>query len=137
MKVKNLLFCTLFFCCALGIQTLNAQLVEKATITGNEANFKMISPNSYLMEIAGPNDYYFRQEIEFTGCFSNGRKSGATADRPSRYSQPNKRTQVWILSFDGRCFVNRSAGFSSPRTFLTSTAFVRNFSSNHKVCVSR
>jgi hypothetical protein len=66
MKVKNLLFCTLFFCCTLGIQTLNAQLVEKASITANEANFKMISPNSYLMEIAGPNDYYFRQEIAFT-----------------------------------------------------------------------
>jgi len=66
MKVKNLLFCTLFFCCALGIQTLNAQLVEKASITANEANFKLISPNSYLMEIAGPNNYYFKQEIAFT-----------------------------------------------------------------------
>lgn len=66
MKVKNLLICTLFFCCTLGLQPLNAQLVEKASITANEANFKMISPNSYLMEIAGPNDYYFRQEIEFT-----------------------------------------------------------------------
>ena len=66
MKAKNLLFCTLFFCCALGTQTLNAQLVEQASITANEANFKMISPNSYLMEIAGPNDYYFRQEIPFT-----------------------------------------------------------------------
>ena len=66
MKVKNLLFCTLFFCCTLGIQNLNAQLVEKASITANEANFKMISPNSYLMEIAGPNSYYFKQEIAFT-----------------------------------------------------------------------
>ncbi len=70
MKVKNLLFSTLFFCCALGIQTLNAQLVEEASITANEANFKMISPNSYLMEIAGPDDYYFRQEIEFTNNIS-------------------------------------------------------------------
>lgn len=70
MKVKNLLFCTLFFCCALGIQTLNAQLVEETTITANEANFKMISPNSYLMEIAGPNEYYFRQEIEYTNNIS-------------------------------------------------------------------
>ncbi|MDF1697426.1 MAG: hypothetical protein P1U56_16405 [Saprospiraceae bacterium] len=80
MKVKNLLFCALFFCCMLGIQPLNAQLVEEASITANEANFKMISPNSYLMEIAGPNDYYFRQEIESTNTLSlsnvdtNGKK---------------------------------------------------------------
>jgi len=66
MKIKNLLFCTLFFCFTLGIQTLNAQLVEKASITANEANFKMISPNSYLMEVAGPNNYYFKQQIEYT-----------------------------------------------------------------------
>jgi len=70
MKVKNLLFCSLFFCCVLGMQSLNAQLVEKATITDNEANFKMISPDSYLMEIAGPNDYYFRQEIASTNNIS-------------------------------------------------------------------
>ena len=70
MKIKNLLFCALFFCFTLGIQTLNAQLVEKASITANEANFKMISPNSYLMEIAGPNDYYFRQEIASTNNIS-------------------------------------------------------------------
>ena len=70
MKGKNILFCTLFFCCILGIQTLNAQLVEEASITANEANFKMISPNSYLMEMAGPNDYYFRQEIEHTNSIS-------------------------------------------------------------------
>lgn len=70
MKAKNLLFCTLLFCCTLGIQSLNAQLVEEAKITANEASFKMISPNSYLMEIAGPNDYYFRQEIESTNSIS-------------------------------------------------------------------
>ncbi len=70
MKVKNLLICTLLFCCTLGIQPLNAQLVEEASITANEAKFKMISPSSYLMEIAGPNDYYFRQEIEFTNNIS-------------------------------------------------------------------
>ena len=66
MKGKNILFCAMFFCCALGIQPLNAQLVEEASISANEANFKMINPSSYLMEIAGPNDYYFRQEIPFT-----------------------------------------------------------------------
>ncbi|MEM9549046.1 MAG: hypothetical protein AAGA77_23870 [Bacteroidota bacterium] len=70
MKAKNLLFCTLFFCFTLGMQPLNAQMVEEASITANEANFKMISPNSYLMEIAGPNDYYFRQEIESTNNIS-------------------------------------------------------------------
>ena len=78
MNVKNLLFCTLLFCCALGTQTLNAQLVEEASITANEAKFKMISPSSYLMEIAGPNDYYFRQEIASTNyiSISNVNKNG-------------------------------------------------------------
>ena len=78
MKGKNILFCTLFFCCILGIQPLNAQLVEKASITANEANFKMISPSSYLMEIAGPNNYYFKQEIEHTNniSISNVAKDG-------------------------------------------------------------
>ena len=80
MKVKNLLFCTMVFCCTIGIQPLNAQLVEKASITANEANFKMISPNSYLMEIAGPNNYYFKQQVEYTTNISlsnvdmNGKK---------------------------------------------------------------
>ncbi len=78
MKIKNLLFCTLFFCCTLGINSLKAQLVEKASITANEANFKMISPNSYLMEIAGPNNYYFKQQIEHTKniSLSNVNKDG-------------------------------------------------------------
>ena len=59
--------------------------------------------------------------------------SGAAVERPARHLHPNSFTSWCTLSLLGKCLVKMSAGFKSPRTFLTWIAPVRNFTWTHKV----
>ncbi len=52
---------------------------------------------------------------------------GATVGRPSRYSAPMKWRCLVIESF-GKCFVNKSAGLSSPLTLNKENSRLRSFS---------
>ena len=70
MKIRNLFLCVLTILCALGTHSLNAQLINETSITADEANFKLIAPNAYILEIGGPNGYYFKQEINHTNNIS-------------------------------------------------------------------
>ena len=72
MKIKNLQVFVLLLFCTLGFHQLNAQLVKDVSITAEEANFQMIAPNSYLLEIGGADGYYFKEEIEYTKNISIG-----------------------------------------------------------------
>lgn len=72
MKIKNLYIFVLFLFCALGFHQVEAQLVQEASITAEEANFQMIAPNSYLLEIVDANGYYFKEEIPYTDKISIG-----------------------------------------------------------------
>ena len=80
MKIRILFLHVLIVMCTLGIHSVTAQLIDETSITANEANFKLISPNAYIMEIGGPNGYYFKQEIKHSNNISisnvdtNGKK---------------------------------------------------------------
>ena len=50
------------------------------------------------------------------------RSCGAASARPPRNSPPKSLINCSILAFDSRCFVYRSAGFSSPAIFRTSSS---------------
>lgn len=70
MKISSF-FCALLFFCTLGLHSLSAQsVVHESSITADKATFEMITPSSYLMEIAGPNHYFFKQEIPHTNNIS-------------------------------------------------------------------
>jgi hypothetical protein len=72
MKIKNLQIFVLFLFCTLGFNQTKAQLVQEVSITAEEANFQMIVPNSYLLEIGTANGYYFKEEIAYTNNISIG-----------------------------------------------------------------
>ena len=80
IKIRTLFLYVLAIVCTMGSQSLNAQIIDKTTITADEANFKLIAPNAYIMEIGGPNGYYYKQEINHTNNISianidaNGKK---------------------------------------------------------------
>ena len=71
--MKNVFsFIIVFLCiCTIGLQSLTAQeLVKEVSIADQEANFKLIKPSAYLMEIAGPNGYYFKNKVNHTNNIS-------------------------------------------------------------------
>jgi endosialidase-like protein len=72
MKIKNLYIFVLFLLCTLSFHQVEAQLVQDVSITAEEANFQMIAPNSYLLEIGSSNGYYFKEEIDHTNNISIG-----------------------------------------------------------------
>lgn len=80
MKIRTLSLYVLAILCTLGSQSLYAQIIDKTTITAEEANFELIAPNAYIMEIGGPNGYYYKQEIKHANNISianvdaNGKK---------------------------------------------------------------
>ncbi len=80
MKIRILFLYVLTVLCTLGIHSLNAQIVDQTSITADEANFKLIAPNSFIMEIGGPNGYYYKQEVVHSNNISisnldaNGKK---------------------------------------------------------------
>ena len=64
-------------------------------------------------------------------------RRGAAADRPSQYLHPKTDTRYSSLARLELCLVRRSAGFSSPRTFLRSTLLLRTACWIHNVWVSK
>ena len=62
---------------------------------------------------------------------------GAANDLPSRKLQPNSSVRLCTRSLLVKCFVNRSAGLTSPRTLRSSNLLFLMASCTHKVCVSR
>ena len=80
MKIRNLYLYLFIALCVLGIQSLNAQMIDSTSITADEANIKLLAPNAFIMEIGGPNGYYFKQKVDYTNNISisnvdaNGKK---------------------------------------------------------------
>ena len=80
MKIRNLYLYLYIALCVLGIQSLNAQMIDSTSITADEANIKLLAPNAFIMEIGGPNGYYFKQKVDYTNNISisnvdeNGKK---------------------------------------------------------------
>jgi hypothetical protein len=66
MKIKNPLFLLIFLFYFLGLTNGLAQIVDKVTVTAEETNIQFIAPNAYFLEIAGPDNYYFKKEIDYT-----------------------------------------------------------------------
>ncbi len=65
MKMKNLLFLNLL---ALSFLFVNQTFAQNVEITSEEANIQMVdqSLKNYLVEIAGPDAYYHKQQVENT-----------------------------------------------------------------------
>jgi len=71
----------LFFVC-LQFGSSAQDLVDKINVSDQEANIQFISPNEYMLEIAGPDNYYYKYNVQHTDEISlsnvkaNGEKFG-------------------------------------------------------------
>ena len=63
-------------------------------------------------------------------------RGGAAAGRPASKRHPSRPTSCVTRSLEVRCLVNKSAGFSSPRTFFTVILPARAACCTHKLWVS-
>ncbi len=80
MKNKRHLFFLLLCFVSLSSIQLSAQgIVEQTSINDSEANFELRSADSYLLEIAGPDGYYFKEDLKGTKDISlSNKKSDGT-----------------------------------------------------------
>ena len=73
MKMKNAIWLSTAIICMLFTSNSFAQsIVNDVDISANEANIEMTNqtPQNYLVEIGGPDDYYWKQRVEHTNEIS-------------------------------------------------------------------
>lgn len=70
MKIRSNFLFVLLLTCLIGANQVNAQLVEKSTITAEQADIQLIAPNTYMLEIGGANNYYWKEEVAHTDQIS-------------------------------------------------------------------
>jgi len=77
MENKRTLLMCMVFLFMISLQPITAQ-IDKISIAPENANFEIINPDAYFIEIAGPNGYYFKNEVEQTSSISisNVKKDG-------------------------------------------------------------
>lgn len=70
MKIRMRILFVLLTVSVFSLNSMHAQIIKQSEITAEKADFQLIAPNSYMLEIGGENNYYWKQELDYTDNIS-------------------------------------------------------------------